>query len=79
MKNLHLPIITGMDGDVYYPVSGPLFKGYHSCDETMDEGLTNIREVIDMCLDETKSQGTRTSLWDSRELRVVRNAQTSRN
>ncbi len=79
MKNSHLPIITGMDEDVYCPVSCPLFKGCHSCGETMDEGLTNIREVIDICPGGTKSQGTRTSLRDSMELQVVRNAETSCN
>jgi len=54
MKKLHLPIIIEMDEDGYYIVSCPLFKGCHSYGETIDEALENIREVIEMCLEETK-------------------------
>ena len=54
MKNLHLPIIIEMDEDGYYIVSCPLFKGCHSYGETIDEALKNIREVIDICLEETR-------------------------
>ncbi len=58
MKNLHLPIIIEMDEDGYYIASCPLFKGCHSYGETIDETLKNIREVIDICLEETGGQGT---------------------
>ena len=54
MEKLHLPIIIEMDEDEYYIVSCPLFRGCHSYGETIDEALENIREVIEMCLDETK-------------------------
>lgn len=54
MKKLHLPIIIEMDEDGYYIVSCPLFKGCHSYGETIDEALENIREVVEMCLEETK-------------------------
>ena len=54
MEKLHLPIIIEMDEDEYYIVSCPLFKGCHSYGETIDEALENIREVIEMCLEETK-------------------------
>ncbi len=53
MKKIHLPIIVEIDEDGYYIVSCPLFKGCHSYGETIDEALENIREVIDMCLEET--------------------------
>ena len=53
MKKIHLPIIVEIDEDRYYIVSCPLFKGCHSYGETIDEALENIREVIDMCLEET--------------------------
>ncbi len=54
MEKLHLPIIIEMDEDEYYIVSCPLFKGCHSYGETIDEAMENIREVIEMCLDETE-------------------------
>ena len=54
MGKLHLPIIVEMDEDGYFIVSCPLFKGCHSYGETIDEALENIREVIGMCLGETK-------------------------
>jgi predicted RNase H-like HicB family nuclease len=51
---LHLPIIVEQDEDNIYIVSCPLFKGCHSYGKSIDEALTNIREVIDMCIDEEK-------------------------
>ena len=54
MEKLHLPIIIEMDEDGYYIVSCPLFKGCHSYGKTIDEALQNIKEVIEMCLEETK-------------------------
>ena len=54
MEKLHLPIVIEMDEDKNYIVSCPSFRGCHSYGETIDEALENIREVIDMCLEETK-------------------------
>ena len=54
MKKLHLPIIIEMDEDGYYIESCPLFKGCHSYGKTIDEALENIKEVIEMCLEEIK-------------------------
>ncbi len=54
MEKIHVPIIIEMDEDGYYIVSCPVFKGCHSYGETIDEALENIKEVIEMCLEETK-------------------------
>ncbi|WP_022853464.1 type II toxin-antitoxin system HicB family antitoxin [Thermodesulfatator atlanticus] len=54
MKKLHLPIIIEQDEDGYYIVSCPVFKGCHSYGKTIDEALKNIREVIELCLEEEK-------------------------
>ena len=54
MKKIHLPIIVEIDEDGYYIVSCPQFRGCHSYGGTIDEALENIREVIEMCLEETK-------------------------
>jgi predicted RNase H-like HicB family nuclease len=41
-----------VDEDGYFIVSCPAFKGCHSYGETIDEALENIKEVIEMCLEE---------------------------
>jgi len=72
MKKIHLPIIVEMDEDKYYIVSCPLFKGCHSYGETIDEALENIKEVIDMCLEETNVEELN-KFVGMRELEVVPN------
>lgn len=56
MKKMNLPIIIEMDEDKKFIVSCPLFRGCHSYGETIDEALENIREVIEMCIEETESK-----------------------
>ena len=73
MEKLHLPIIVEMDEDGYYIVSCPLFKGCHSYGETIDEALGNIREVIEMCLEETEVEELN-KFVGVRELEVAQNA-----
>jgi predicted RNase H-like HicB family nuclease len=73
MDKLHLPIIIETDEDGYYIVSCPLFKGCHSYGETIDEALENIREVIEMCLEETKAEELNKYVG-FKELEIVRNA-----
>ncbi len=73
MKKLRLPVIIEVDEDGYYIVSCPLFKGCHSYGETVDEALENIREVIDLCLEETKIEDLN-KFVGFRELEVVQNA-----
>ncbi len=52
MKKLHFPIMIEIDENGYFIVSCPTFKGCHSYGETIDEALENIKEVIEMCLEE---------------------------
>jgi len=52
VRKLHLPIIIEQDEDGYYIVSCPVFKGCHSYGKTIEEALNNIREVVEMCLEE---------------------------
>jgi len=49
---LTLPIIVEKDEDGFYVVECPLLKGCYTQGETLDEALKNIREVIEMCLEE---------------------------
>jgi predicted RNase H-like HicB family nuclease len=52
MKAFHFPIMIEIDEDGYFIVSCPTFKGCHSYGEIIDEALENIKEVIEMCLEE---------------------------
>jgi predicted RNase H-like HicB family nuclease len=49
---LHLPILIEQDEEDIYIVSCPVFKGCNSYGKTVDEALSNIREVIEMCIAE---------------------------
>lgn len=51
-----------MDEDGYYIVSYPIFEGCHSHGETIDEALKNIREVIEICLEETEREDLKISI-----------------
>lgn len=55
-KILHLPILLEQDEDNVYIGSCPVFKGCHSYGKTIDEALVNIKEVIDICMDEEKDK-----------------------
>lgn len=73
MEKLHLPIIVEIDEDGYYIVSCPLFKGCHSYGKTIDEAMKNIREVIEMCLEETRPEELN-KFVGFREMEVTQNA-----
>jgi predicted RNase H-like HicB family nuclease len=57
-KILHLPIIIEQDEDNFYIVSCSVFKGCHSYGSTIDEALDNIKEVIDMCIEDEKEKAS---------------------
>lgn len=71
-----MPILIEIDEDGLYIVSCPLFKGCHSWGETIGEAMENIREVIEMCLEETKIDNLNTFVG-FRDLEVVRDAKAS--
>jgi len=49
----HLPLLIEQDEDGVYIISCPSFQGCHSYGKTIDEAMTNIKEVIEMCIEET--------------------------
>jgi len=49
---INLPIIVEKDEDGFYVVECPILKGCYTQGKTLDEALTNIHEVIEMCLEE---------------------------
>lgn len=51
-QTYHFPILIELDEDDIYIVSCPNFKGCHSYGKTVEEAMKNIKEVIELCLDE---------------------------
>ncbi len=74
---LHLPILVEQDEDNYYIVSCPVFKGCHSYGATVEEALDNIKEVIDMCIEEEKEKAPEINRFIGfREIQVpIKNAE----
>jgi predicted RNase H-like HicB family nuclease len=56
IKNKKLPIIVEKDVDGFYVVECPVFRGCFTQGKTIDEALINIREVIELCLEEKENQ-----------------------
>jgi predicted RNase H-like HicB family nuclease len=50
-------VIVEQDEDGTYIVDCPTFKGCHSYGENMDEALENIKDVIEMCVEEAIEEG----------------------
>ena len=50
----HYPVIIEQDGNGYV-ISCPIFKGCYSQGDTIDEALKNIKEAIELCIDEEEN------------------------
>ncbi len=55
-KGLQLPLLVEHDEEGYYVVECPLFSGCYTQGKSLDEALKNIREVIDLCLEEPENK-----------------------
>ena len=55
IKNQSFPVIVEKDEDGFYVVECPLFKGCYTQGKSLDETLRNIREVIEICLEEKEN------------------------
>ena len=51
-SKVNLPVVIHQDEEGFFVAECPLLKGCCSQGKTMDEALENIREVIDLCLEE---------------------------
>jgi len=56
IKRRSFPIVVERDEDGFYVVECPLFRGCYSQGKTLDKALRNIREVIELCLEERENQ-----------------------
>ena len=55
-KKVQLPIIIEKDEDNFFVVECPVFSGCYTQGRTIDEALKNIKEVIDICLEEKENR-----------------------
>ncbi len=56
LKNFQFPVIVEKDEDDFYVVECPLFKGCYTQGKSLDKALKDIREVIQLCLEEKENQ-----------------------
>ena len=65
-----MPILVELDEDGIYIVSCPVFNGCHSYGKTIDEAIENIKEVIEMCLEEEERPENLNRFIGFRELEI---------
>lgn len=53
-----IPLLVEKGESGFYVVECPLFEGCYSQGKTIDEALRNIREVIELILEEKKAKET---------------------
>jgi len=51
-KRKQVPLFVEKDEDNFYVVECPLFDGCYAQGQTLDEALKNVRDVIDLILEE---------------------------
>jgi predicted RNase H-like HicB family nuclease len=56
-RTRHFPVVVEQDEDGVYIVTCPAFRGCHSHGRTIDEAMANIREAIELCLEEEGEAG----------------------
>jgi len=52
----HLPVVIEKGCDGYYVVECPLFQGCYTQGKTIDEALHNIREVVELILEDANAR-----------------------
>ncbi len=53
----HFPVIVEQDSDGVFILTCPAIRGCHSYGQTLDEGIRNITEAIQVCLEESSDDG----------------------
>ena len=82
MQNVSFPVIVELDEDGVFIVSCPTFKGCHSYGKTIDEAMSNLSEVIEICVEESgnkfdtlnKFVGIREINFDKSKLKIIAHA-----
>jgi predicted RNase H-like HicB family nuclease len=66
-----LPVIIERDEDGVFIVECPVLQGCHSYGDTLEEALENIREAIQLCIEERVAHGEPPLSADWREVEVL--------
>jgi predicted RNase H-like HicB family nuclease len=57
MKKMILPVVITQDEDGYYVAEVPVLRSCFTQGKTREEALTNIKEVIPLCLENMAKEG----------------------
>ena len=57
METYRLQVLIEQDEDGYYVADVPALPACHTQGKTFDEALANIKEVIEMCIQEMREDG----------------------
>jgi predicted RNase H-like HicB family nuclease len=72
MKEIfHFPILIELDEDGIYIVSCNSFKGCHSSGKNINEAIDNIKEVIELCIEENDELENKNQFIGFRELEIA--------
>lgn len=69
-SSIHLPILVETDEDGFFILSCPVFKGCHSYGKTIDEAIENIKEVIQLCMEDEEQPENLNRFIGFRELEI---------
>ena len=67
----HFPIIIEQDKDGIFIVECPALRGCRSYGHTVEEAIENIREAIEVCLEDTESEVPGMKFVGIRDLEVA--------
>ncbi len=67
----HFPIIFEQDEDGVFIVECPIFKGCRSYGETPEQAIFNIREAIEVCLEEQGADLVKLQFLGVRDLEMT--------
>lgn len=67
----HFPIIVEQDIDGIFIIECPVFQGCRSYGDTLDQALSNIREAIEVCVGEEKSEPSETVFLGVRDIELA--------
>ena len=70
-RTRHFPVILEQDSEGVFIVECPVLQGCRSYGETLDEALRNIREAIEVCLEEDDQVASDTVFVGVRDIELA--------
>ncbi len=71
MNKRHFPVLVELDPDGIFIVECPVFAGCRSYGETLEEAMDNIREAIELCLEESDGSESGTVFLGVRDIELA--------